>query len=251
MHTPSVILVRPRFPENIGMAARACANMGVGELILVEPERWEKDKALPLATTQGAAILETLRIVPSLEDALTPFSRAYGTTARTGGWRRGVLPPRKAAEEIAAFPASSGKTALVFGPEDRGLENAEVELCTRLITIPTAPEASSLNLAQAVLLVLYECFTASLGHSFHPDKKPKGKAGSRPATLAEQETLFAALRELLLDIDFFPADNPDWFMLPLRRFFHRAALQRHEFDMFMGICRQMRHATKQAGKELP
>lgn len=249
MQTLSTILVRPRFSENIGMAARACANMGVSDLVLVEPKRWEKEKALPLATSQGAAILDKARIVPTLAEALSPCTHAFGTTARTGGWRQGVLSPRQAATEVNAALNDSGQVALVFGPEDRGLENTEIELCTGLISIPTAPDASSLNLAQAVLLVLYECFTASLAHTFHPDKKPKGKPESRLTTVEEQEKLFITMQGMLMNIDFFPADNPDWFMLPLRRFFHRSALRRHEFDLFMGMCRQMQRAVDRLAKE--
>ena len=251
MQTLSVILVRPRFSENIGMIARACANMGVSDLVLVEPRRWEKEKALPLATPQGAAILDRVRIAPTLSDALAPCTHAFGTTARTGGWRQGVLSPRQAAADVNAAMKDSGRVALVFGPEDRGLENTEIELCTGLISIPTAPDASSLNLAQAMLLILYECFTASLAHAFHPEKKPKNKTESRLATVAEQEKLFLTLRDMLTGIDFFSADNPDWFMLPLRRFFHRSALRRHEFDLFMGMCRQIRQVAEHPAKPQP
>lgn len=247
----TVILVRPRFPENIGMAARACANMGARDLVLVEPERWEYDKAAPLATGKGLDVLAAVRVVPSLTEALKNHTLAFGTTARTGGWRANVLTPRKAAAKITEHCRETGdnaSVALVFGPEDRGLENTDTALCSHLVTIPTAPEASSLNLAQAVLVLLYECFTASLEHSFHLDREPKGRKTSRMATLEEQELLFATLENTLAGIDFLPKENGGWFMLPLRRFFHRAALRRHEFDLFMGICRQI---ARLAGKKYP
>lgn len=237
----SVILVRTRFPENIGMAARACANMGVSRLVLVDPELWDYDKAAPLATGKGLDVLANVTVMPTLAEALKGHTMAFGTTARTGGWRTGVMTPRKAAAKIAGYAATEDKdaaVALVFGPEDRGLENAETAQCTHLITIPTAPEASSLNLAQAVLVVLYECFTASLEHAYHPDRMPKGRKTSRAATLEEQELLFATLEKTLDQIDFLPKDNAEWFMRPLRLFFQRTALRRHEFDLFMGICRQ-------------
>ena len=242
---PAVILTRPRFPENIGMAARACANFGVSRLILVDPERWEPAKAAPLATPQGMRIVENITICSSLREALVPFSTAYGTTARSGGWRSGIISPAKAAEEIAVKDgdADSSLVALVFGPEDTGLENSEIELCTRLVSIPTWPGASSLNLAQAVLLLLYECFKAVTPKGFHPEQKPKGKKNSPPATLEEQERFFETFKETLLAIDFLPEDNPEWFMLPLRRFFRRSALRRHEIDLFMGICRNMKRVT--------
>lgn len=243
----SVILVRTRFPENIGMAARACANMGVSRLTLVDPERWDHDRAAPLATGKGLDVLASVTVTSTLAEAIKGHTMAFGTTARTGGWRTGVMTPRNAAAKIAGHTATMGEgatAALVFGPEDRGLENAEIAQCTHLITIPTAPEASSLNLAQAVLVVLYECFTASLEHAYHPDRMPKGRKTSRAATLEEQELLFATLEKTLGQIDFLPKDNAEWFMQPLRRFFQRAALRRHEFDLFMGICRQIPRLDK-------
>ena len=243
----SVILTRPRFPENIGMAARACANFGVSSLILVAPELWIFEKAAPLATPQALKILDNVIIVPTLREALASFAVAYGTTARSGGWRNGIISAEKAGSEIAARHASpeNGSTALVFGPEDTGLENHEVELCSRLVSIPTMPGASSLNLAQAVLLVLYECFKASLEHGFHPAQKPKGRKISPPATVEEQERFFEKIKETLLSIDFLPENNPDWFMQPLRRFFRRSGMRRHEIDLFMGICRDINRTVSQ------
>lgn len=239
MPVSAVILTRPRFPENIGMAARACANFGVDRLILVAPELWLREKAEALATPQAKAVLDSVVVVDHLADALAPFSLAYGTTARTGGWRAGVISPAGAAAEIATLGPDDGDVALVFGPEDTGLENNEIEQCTRLVSIPTMPAASSLNLAQAVLLMVYECFKAGLEHGVYPRRKVGGRKNSPPATLEEMERLFGALKTALIGIDFLPAENPDWFMLPLRRFFRKSGLRRHEVDLFMGICRQM------------
>ncbi len=246
LSAPVVILVRPRFPENIGMAARACANMGISDLILVDPERWDMEKAAPLATGQGLAVLQKLRVAPSLANALAGCTHAFGTTARTGGWRQGIMPPPRAAAELCAVARAGGRAALLFGPEDRGLENSEIDVCTHLVTIPTTPGCSSLNLAQAVLILSYEWFTAQLQHAYHPDRRPKNRKTSRPATIEEQELLFASLRRTLTAAEFLPADNPEWFMQPLRRFFRRAGVRRHEFDLFMGICRHLDRLAKKA-----
>lgn len=238
-----IVLVRTRFPENIGTAARASANFGHAPLFLVEPERWNKEKALPLATSQGAPLLDALTVAPSLGDAVAPCSLVVGTTARTGGWRRQLSTPRQAAAEVAGRLLAGEEAALVFGPEDRGLSNVDLEHCGRLVTIPTAPDASSLNLAQAVLLLVYECFLAL------PDAPRIADHGSlsRRVTREERDLLDATLKQALIGIDALRADNPDYFFLPLARFLDRADVRRHEMDILMGMCRQMRHLADRTG----
>ena len=235
MHRLRLVLVRTRFPENIGTAARASANFGHSPLYLVRPERWTREKALPLATSQGAPLLDTLTVCDDLAEAVAPCSLVVGTTARTGGWRRQLSTPRQAAAEVAASLAAGEQVALVFGPEDRGLSNADLEHCGRLATIPTAPDASSLNLAQAVLLLVYECRLALPGA---PRLDDHG-ALSRRVTREERDLLDATLKRSLMDIGFLRPDNPDYFFLPLARFLDRADVRRHEMDLLMGICRRM------------
>lgn len=155
-----IIMVGTKFPENIGMAARACANTGCGRLTLVSPAWWDKEKARPLATAKGEPLLDAIEVKPTLGDALAPNVLTFGTTARTGGWRRGLLTPEQAAGEIVPLLHEGNRVAIVFGCEDRGLSNADIEQCQRLVTIPTAGEASSLNLAQAILILTYECMKA-------------------------------------------------------------------------------------------
>ncbi|MEG2173633.1 MAG: TrmH family RNA methyltransferase [Desulfovibrionaceae bacterium] len=233
-----VVMVKTRFPENVGMAARACANMGADEIVLVDPELWHIDKARPLATAKGQTLLEAVRLVPTLAEALTGTSLVLGTTARTGGWRREWLTPESAAGEVAAVLAEQAAVAVVFGPEDRGLDNDEVELCHRLVTIPTVPGVSSLNVAQALLLVLYECHkarTAGQGHKGSP------LPNSRRMNTEEGERLTSTLKDTLLQLDYLHGDNPDYFMMPFRRFLGRFPLRRHEYDTLMGICRQIRY----------
>lgn len=244
LHNLTVVLVKTRFPENVGMAARACANMGARDIVLVDPERWSDDagdpaKAVPLATPKGQDILAGVRVVATLAEAVADCAVVFGTTARTGGWRRELLSPERAAAEACPVLAGGDRVAVVFGPEDRGLTNDEIEHCHRLLTIPTAPEASSLNLAQAVLVVLYECLKGTAAHPFRPGPGPD----SRLATHAELERLHDTLRDTLLAIDYLRADNPDYFMMPVRRFLGRTRLRRHEFDLVMGVCRQVKRVA--------
>lgn len=261
LHNLSVVLVRPRFPENIGMAARAMANMGASSLVLVTPERWSDPvhiaKAEALATSQGVAVLENARVAESLGEALGSCTAAFGTTARLGGLRKETLGPDEAALAVRGLARQDMPVALVFGSEDRGLTNSEAELCTHLVHIPTQLDNSSLNLAQAVLLLLYECAKADRALPFDVRRsgaerewtRPAKRADSRPATLEEEALLLETLTRTLTALDHIPEENSSWFMQPMRRFLRKGRLRRHEFDMLMGICRQIRHKLDERGED--
>lgn len=231
-----VVLCKPKFPENVGSVARACLNMGCGQIVLVDPWNWDLDKALPLATHHARHLLDNVRIHPTLAEALAPYSFSYGTTARTGGWRKAIQTPEEAAPAIIEQRNSGGHVAIVFGPEDKGLTNDETDLCNQLLTIPTTENLTSLNLSQAVMVVLYECFKKSLTKPF----KVAGYTKERYINTEERELLFTQLRETLIDIDFLKTDNPDYFMLPMKRFFNRVNPRLNEYNLLMGLCRQMR-----------
>ena len=235
-----VVLVKTRFPENIGMAARACVNMGCPVLRLVDPERWDREKARPLATPKGQDILDSVAVHENVAQAVAESALVFGTTARVGGWRQALLSPEQAAREAAAVLAKGEKVSFVFGPEDRGLNNDEIMHCHRLVTIPTDPSASSLNLAQAVLLLSYACANAVRAQR-HGEKPVEEARGGKVATAAEQERLMESLKNMLLRLDYLHGDNPDYFLMPWRRLFSRAGLLRHEYDALMGLCRQVRH----------
>ena len=248
-----VVLVRPRFPENIGMCARACANMGVSRLALVQPELWLDaqgaplpqylEKALCLATSAGRELIRNLQVYQSLEDA-------RGATARTGGWRQGVLAPAPAMEQVCAHLAEGGRVSLVFGPEDKGLDNRSIELCSLLVNIPTAGEPS-LNLAQAVLVLLYEL---SRCLPFERKEQPARPGRERPSpliSLAQQELLLERLKKAMLVLDSLPADNSGYFMLPIRRMLTRSQIRHNEFSMLMGICNKINCLAQAAGIACP
>ena len=234
-----IVMVGTKFPENVGMAARACANMGCGHLTLAAPFWWDKEKARPLATAKGEPLLEALQVAPSLTDALRPSVLTIGTTARTGGWRQSLLTPEKAALEMAPLLHAGERVTIVFGPEDRGLNNEEIEQCQRLVCIPTAGTASSLNVAQAVLILTYECMKAVSLLDPQPALANAPGPQSRRITHEEQDLLYSRLKETLIAIDYLHTDNPDYFLMPLRRFLGKSELRRHEMDMLMGICRQI------------
>lgn len=232
----NIILVNTRFPENIGMSARACANMGCGELCLVRPERWNLLKSQPLATPKGQDILKDIKIYPSLANALTERHLAIATTARTGGWRKAILSPAQAAGVIIPSLAAGEKVSLVFGPENQGLDNEEIILCQEIAHIWTPGPASSLNLAQAVLIMLYECVKIQDGKI---DIEPLSKDGK--ITLAEYARLENEFQETLELIDCLHGKNPDYFFIQWKRILYKASLRRHEYDALMGFCRQIKN----------
>ncbi len=235
MDNLAVVLCETKYSENIGSVARACVNMGCGNLLLVNPREFDLSRALPLATPKGRWVLEGAGIFSSLEVAIGDFHKVYGTTARTGGWRKRVLLPGQAAESICEDLVAGRKVALVFGPEDTGLTNQEIDLCGQLITIPTSKDAWSLNISQAVLIILYECFN----RLFHCTRRNLEKDITHYATHRDLQLLFQRAKELLIAIDFLLPENPDYFMLPLKRFIHRINLKKNEYNLLMGICRQL------------
>jgi tRNA/rRNA methyltransferase len=217
-------------------------NMGASRLALVDPQGYELDRAAPLATVHARHILENALVVGSLAEALEGASLVIGTTARTGGWRKGLLTPAKAAPEVLSRLHEGGSAALVFGPEDRGLTNEETSLCDQLVMIPASPDCTSLNLSQAVLILLYECYQLALSKPFEPSGPPT----ERDASFEERQALFANMQEALTAIDFLKDQNPEYWMLPVRRFFSRFRLRRNEFNLLMGICRQVRYVAVRA-----
>jgi tRNA/rRNA methyltransferase len=239
----AIVLNRPQFPENIGAAARAACNMGIGSLIVVCPQNLDEARVIRMATPGARHIVDTIKIYDSLKDALKPFNWVVGTTARLGGQRSVVSPPDKIAEKL--IPLSyENRIAVLFGPEDRGLTNTEIRLCHDLVNIPTA-DFSSLNLAQAVMIMAYEIHTAGL-------EKPAAVA-PRLASRHELDGMYEQLKKILVKINYINPDNPDYWISRVRRFFNRLQLRAGEVSIIRGICRQVEwYAGKrfQDGKNL-
>ncbi len=157
---PVIILVEPQLAENIGAAARAMLNCGLSELRLVQPRpEWPSDRAR--STSAGAeAVLDAADVFRSLVDATSDLQRVYATTGRARDLVKQVMTPRQAIAEMRAELARVERVGVLFGPERTGLLNDDVAVADGVITVPLNPEFSSLNLAQAVLIVAYEWFKA-------------------------------------------------------------------------------------------
>jgi len=224
----AVVLFRPRLAENVGAVARAACNMGLQRLIAVQPEDLDFERMAMMATGPAVELLSRLEVHADLGEALAPFQYVVGTTARLGGVRNVYATPREMAVKLVELSAHND-IALLFGPENFGLTNEELPFCHALVTIPTA-DCSSLNLAQAVMVLAYELFSAV---SRQPRFVP------RLANSRELESMYAMLQETLVKINFISHQNPEHWMFNVRRLFYRHGLRAREAQVIKGICRQI------------
>jgi tRNA/rRNA methyltransferase len=224
----AVVLVEPRVPENIGAAARAMRNMGLRELRLVAPPNPDPERIARLATHAAADVVAAMTVHDSLGEALAPFSYVAGTTARLGG-QRTALDPERMARRLVSI-SRENRVALVFGREDRGLLNEEIRLCHDLVTIPTE-DFSSLNLAQAVMVLCYALSTAG--------GEGETVFAPRMAERRELDDMLDGLRDTLIRISYLNPENPDYWMHHLRRFFTRLQLRAREVSIIRGLIRQV------------
>jgi tRNA/rRNA methyltransferase len=225
------VLVSPKASGNVGAAARALKNMGFADLRLVAPRDYDPKAAAAMAV-HADDVLERARIFPDLMTALDDRTLTVGTTCRGGPYRSETRTLRDVAPALIAEGARN-RAAIIFGPEDFGLTNLEIAQCQRLITIPTAPDYTSLNLAQAVMVVAYELMIAAGAERL-------AIATEEYAPAAAVEEMHRRLADALVAIGFLPDDNPDHLMLTLRAMFGRSGIRARELDILNGIARQVR-----------
>ena len=221
----SIVLLEPRIPENIGAVVRAMNNMDMRRLILVSPINCDSTRILRTATVHSRDIIEEMQIYDDLRTALGPFHYVVGTTSRIGVSRPAMTNPRTLARSLIPISIQN-KIAILFGPEDRGLSNEHLKYCHTITRIPTF-EFSSLNLAQAVMIICYEVFLAGSVQ----------EEGSMPrlANNFELEGMYDHLNSVLIRIGFLNPQNPERWMLNIRRYHLRAG----EARLIRGICRQI------------
>ena len=232
---PAVVLVRTQEEGNIGATARAMANMGLEELVLVAPEQEPARVARAFAVGAGA-ILDRARTVATLEEALAPYSRVVGTTSarardsETELVHPGDLPPLLARDD------KHTRVAIVFGPEASGLTREELSRCSYRVRIPCDSRQPTLNLAQAVLIVAYEI------HRQRATGISESEALPIPATGGEIEGLFSQLVPLLERIGYARDDTFSSVLRELRRLVARAGPTGREVTLLRGICRRAKNA---------
>lgn len=235
-----VVLVRPQFAANVGAVARVMRNMGAADLVLVAPAADPADAEARRLATHGADLLDRCRVVADLGDAVGDCVFVAGTSARVGGLmrRQSVGTPEEVLGRLAEFMAP-GPIALVLGPEADGLTTAEASRCHYVIHIPADPAFPVLNLAQAAAVCLYELRRQWLRLTEGTARRePAGAAP--PAPFAEQERMFAQLREALEEVHFLWDDKADALMHALRHLIGRAGPTPMEVGVLTGLARQIR-----------
>lgn len=230
---PAVILVEPQLGENIGMVARAMLNCGLTDLRLVQPrDGWPNISASK--TAAGASVvLDNARVYASTADAVKDLGFVLATTARARDMTKDVLTARAAASEMRRAYAQDVQCGVLFGKEAKGLHNDDVALADAILMVPLNPAFSSLNLAQAVLLMGYEWFQST---TEQPGTSEEVRLDTRPATKEELVGMFEHLERELDDCGFLGLpDKRPTMVRNLRNMFGRARLTEQEVRTFRGV----------------
>jgi len=235
-----VVLVNPTHPGNIGAAARAMKNMGLRELHLVNPAMFP-DAAATMRASNAADVLDAARVHDEFEAAIRDCSLVVGTSARQRHLPWNLVEPRDCAPRIAASARDSA-VAIVFGAERTGLTNEELARCNLLMSIPTDPAYSSLNLGMAVQVVAYELWLA-----MRAGAPPPPEPAVPLATAEELLRLYAHIEEVLELIDFRDRTGGGHLMARIRRLFNRAQVDQNEMNILRGILTAVQARRRTAG----
>lgn len=248
-----IVLVHPETPRNVGSVARACKNFGVGRICIVGSPEILVDGWAKATAHSSTELLDSARFVATLEEALAPHSFVIGTANRV---RKGKLPPLQLPHEVLpdlGLATRSGTCAIVFGPESRGLTDMDLACCTRLMRIPTEVDQPSLNLSQAVLVALQECWRHAKGWS--PSLPPGASTESVqassisddidvPPAFSEFDLLLERVESLMSKAGFRPyVGNPESFHLAARRSLSRGRFERRDLRTFLTMVKTLERLT--------
>ncbi|MEQ8955119.1 MAG: tRNA (cytosine(32)/uridine(32)-2'-O)-methyltransferase TrmJ [Gammaproteobacteria bacterium] len=228
----TIVLVNTSHPGNIGATARAMKNMGLHRLVLVAPQEFPSGVAVGRAAS-ALDILENARVVATLEEAVAECGLVIGASARSRRIPWPMLDPRESARKIVAEHPQN-RAALVFGREDSGLNNDELQQCHFHVQIPASPQYSSLNLAAAVMILCYELRQAALGEK-HAVTELEEHWDQSFATSEQVEHFYQHLELVLVAIDFHDPSNPRQLMQRMRRLFGRIRIDEMEMNILRGI----------------
>lgn len=245
-----IVLVEPAGALNVGAAARIMANMGLTRLVLVNPHCDPLGEEARRMAVHAGAVLAAATVVQTLPEALQGCVRAIATTARPRSLDTPLELPEIALPWLLRTEDTEVTTALIFGPEDRGLSNEELNYAQRFVRIPSDDAYPSLNLAQAIAVCCYE-----LARTARPEAAPVEMAPPPPSegtvSLEKLEGFYQHLESLLLKIGYLYPHTASSRMEKFRRFFLRAAPTQQELAMLRGILRQMEWALQHPSDSLP
>ena len=250
---PVIILVRPQLAVNVGMCARAMANFGLGDLRLVAPRGgWPPpgpyDETAEAAAAGAGHLLSRLKLFDTVEAAVADLNFVWATTARGRDQTKRVAFPAEAMPDTAARMAAGERHGILFGPERTGLDNDDVALADAVVTFPVNPAYSSLNLAQAVLLMGYEWMKASDASIAPFDLGERGPAAPREMVLS----FFAYLEGELAKAGFFrPEGKGPVMRRNLRNIFHRLAMSEQDVRTLRGAFVRLVEGQRQEGAKAP
>ena len=230
----TIILVRPQTPGNIGSVARAMHNMGLHRLALVQPARFPHPEARMMACN-AETLLQQAQVYDSLSEAVAACHWLIGTSARRRQYRNLPLTPRMVAEKLPDL-CQHHHVGILFGPEDTGLTTPELNLCHELMVIPTVSAATSLNLAQAVMVTCYEILQAC--------ERPPLPQMPRLASVEETESMYEHLRQAFTIRGFSDDHQIERVLDGLRRLFDRVELEQRDVRLMRGIARQLGWALR-------
>lgn len=235
-----IVLVDTAHPGNIGAVARAMKNMGLAELHLVRPKFFPNSEAT--ARASGAQdVLETARVHETFEAAIGECGLVVGTSARQRHLPWQLVEPRECAQQVVQT-AQTGHAAIVFGSERYGLSNTELNQCNLMVTIPTNPDYSSLNIAMAVQVLAYELWLLRKG-----PVEPVAREVPL-ATIEELQRLYVHIEQVLEEIDFRDRTGNGQLMARIRRLFNRAQVDQNEMNILRGILTAVQARRKKAGQ---
>lgn len=241
-----LVLDHPQDVVNIAGVIRVMMNFGISRLRLVNPVELDAYRIEGIAH-RCLPLLEAATIHDTLEDAVADCTFVVGTTARPRTAGRSYVRPREAGAEIVEH-ARHGLVAILFGREDKGLFNEGLDLCHSVAIIPTDPGYSSLNLAQACLVMAYEAFLAA---EEAPAELPKGRRATRPPTQQELETTYRGLEHGLTAIEFFKGRKPATVMRTLRTLIGRARPDARETKLLAAMGFEVGHCVERLRSRRP
>lgn len=216
----------------MGATARAMKNMGLSRLYLVSPEN-KLDEVAYSRAVGADDVLGNAVITNSLSEALDGCVWVAGSSARDRTIKWPVLTPSECGDKCKEI-SEQGDVAIIFGRENSGLTNDELELCNALITIPANPDYSSLNVSQAVQVLCYELRLSYLKEVKAENKQPK-EENDYPASTDELESMYQHFEDTMQETGFLAKHNPENIMRRLKGLFNRAQTTKREVKILRGI----------------